>query len=105
MKSSSGMIDRSCVAVIRIVIRQTLCAATAVCPPCTLSNTVRKRRLFTAVYKRALRVKARHPDIWVRCAAGGYTENALVTYICPLGFWRRFFTVEVLTSVHRFFLL
>jgi hypothetical protein len=44
-----------------------------VCPPYTLSNTVRKRRLFTAVCGRALRVRSRHPDIWLRCGTDAYT--------------------------------
>src|SRR4029453_19856 len=48
MRSCSGTINRSRASVIHIVIRQTHCVAMGVCLRYMLSNTVRKRRLFTA---------------------------------------------------------
>src|SRR6266576_901866 len=101
MKSCSGTIDRSCASVIHIVIRQTRYAVRGVCPPYTLSNTVRKQRLFTAVCGRALRVRLRHPDIWLRCGTDTYTLHDLITFACRLGYMRRGVTAKALTRVTR----
>jgi len=74
--------------------RQTRCAARGVCPPCTPSNMVRKRRLFTAVCGRALRVPSRHPG-YLAALRDGHLHVTRLDYIhLPLRFSRRVFTAK-----------